>query len=329
MKQRAHGYIAARAVALLQRDPATKPFAQLLTPHLGQAAVGAWLPDQKFFKDGVGDTQNHVLKMRPYDGENAAYYVMPQKKLLKGLSGSATISLITADNYAKRLPVGYWETPFRGDCPRGEHPANCASALATTLGDMLTLGNEAIQDALKKKEQLLGVPEVLRARPEQIALYAFMLSHFPADAHMPCHTDGRTLALYNKKLHERWEKHIDKMVESFPDDKAIAGEAPKALLDKAERAFPLDLPHEIPALGNDDVWSYLIQVCRGSFALSCVAAPLDAFPFESDEAPSFDDIFAGDDGKTMLNDMTLAILSDAVLDVAMIWKNVWKKVAGK
>ena len=59
MKQQAHGYIAARATALLEADPETRPFAKLLLPHLGQAAVGAWLPDHKLFKNGVGDTQNH------------------------------------------------------------------------------------------------------------------------------------------------------------------------------------------------------------------------------------------------------------------------------
>ena len=338
MKKKGHAFIATRAVALLDRDPETRPLAELLIPTLPLVAMGAWLPDEKFFKAGSGDTQNHVPKMAEYQGEDAKRFVVSQRDTLKQLGPHRKLHALLKD--AGRLPRGWWDKAYHGDCPRGEHPANCAMGLATSLTDLLLLGEDAIARRIPDGERRrLHAPERGQTRSVQAGLYFFMLSHFVADAHMPCHTDARPLALYTGKLHEKWEKHIDAQVAAFPDPGEIAGKPPQELLGSAVEAFAMELPDSIPTIGHD-IWTEVIGICRASFAASCIVASPDRYPLpimrsrasRKDEhdlpadapKPSFDELFEG--REALRDEVTAAILHDSVLGVAMTWKKVWQSV---
>lgn len=336
MKKAAHIAISTRAVALLDADEDTRPLAALLRPCLPLASVGAWLPDEKFFKSGHGDTQNHVLKMAEYNGPNAERFIVSHKETLKQLGDYSRLYNILKD--PGRLPAGWWERPYRGDCPRGEHPASCAMSLATMLIDLLLLGDPQLQQSVPKAvSSRIDLPAGALTRGVQIALYFFMLSHYLADVHMPCHTDARPLAKYSGKLHAQWEQHIDKRIAAFPSPDQVSAHTPEALIERAVAAIPFELPRPIPAL-KEDVWTEVIRISRASFAVSCIIASPDRYPLvktakpRTDELdlpaeapmPSFHELF--DDRPALLAEVTDAILHDSVLSVARVWKHVWQTV---
>jgi len=338
MLSKGHGAIAARAVALLATDTATRPLADLLTPSLPMVVFGAWLPDKTYFKSGSGDTQNHVLKMAEYTGPNRKRFVVTHKETLKQLGEARKLSHVLRD--AGRLPEGWWDKAYRGDCPRGEHPANCAMGLATTLTDLLLLGDPRIQARVTGGVgHRMALPDGAATSEMQASLYFFMLSHYLADAHMPCHADARPLALYRGKLHARWEEYIDEQVAKFPAPEKVSEHTPEQILERAVAAIPLDFPNVIPSL-KSDVWQEVIWICRASFAVNCIIASPDRYPLiktskpRKDEhdlpakapMPSFGELFEG--RRALLEEVTEAILHDAVLSVAQVWKHVWQSVKG-
>lgn len=210
--------------------------------------------------------------------------------------------------------------------------------LATTLIDLLLLGDEQLQRCVPNAVSgRLRLPAGAMTSSLQIALYFFMLSHYVADAHMPCHADARALARYDGKLHEKWEKHIDKQIAKFPSSDQLREHTPEALLEHAVAAIPFLFPENIPQL-ESDIWEEAISICRASFAVNCIIASPEVYPLvktdrpredESDLAadaprPSFDELFAG--REALRDEVTDAIVHDAVLSVAMIWKDVWKTV---
>jgi hypothetical protein len=54
MDQRAHSWLAIRAVELLDQVGETQELAALLKPHIKSAAIGAWIPDLQDSKLGSG-----------------------------------------------------------------------------------------------------------------------------------------------------------------------------------------------------------------------------------------------------------------------------------
>ncbi|HEX8112652.1 MAG TPA: hypothetical protein VF516_33205 [Kofleriaceae bacterium] len=321
---------------MLAKDPTTRPLAELLMPSLPLVALGAWLPDEKFFKAGSGNTQNHVLKMAEYVGKGQERFIVSHDATLRQLGSYRKFHAVLKD--PGRLPKGWWDKAYRGDCPRGEHPADCAMGLATTLTDLMLLGDKQIgSKATKALGKRIALPEAVTTRVEQIGLYFFMMSHYVADAHMPCHTDARPLARYNGKLHMQWEEYVDKLVAEFPDPAKIPTLQGGVLLDRAAEAIPLDLPAMIPEL-KGDVWNEVISICRASFAVNCIVASPDKYPLvktdhprkdESDlpadaPMPSFQELFKGKDA--LRDELSQAILHDAVLGVAKTWKHVWQSV---
>lgn len=323
MDQPGHVFIATRAAALLAEDPESAGLADLLCRHLNQAAVGAWLPDQKCFKLGSGDTQNHVLKMKPYSGPDAARFVQDRRTTLRRLGKQREVTKLLSSD---ALTDDYWSTPFKGVCTRGEHPANCAMAISTTVTDLLLLGDRELQKALPKTiAGKLDFPQEAATGAAQASLYLFMLSHYVADANMPCHADARALASYTGKLHKEWEKYISAQVKDFPNPDQVGTIKPAELMRLAKKAYPLEFTTPLPKLSSD-VWEEVIWMCRGAFALNCVVAPLDRYPADGKKSPGFAELFADDDGNALLTDATHAILHDAVYGVALIWKHIATKL---
>ncbi len=322
MKKKSHIYIAVRAVEQLARDEETAALAALLRPQVSHIALGAWLPDEKYFKSGSGSTQNHVLKMKPYSGADAARFVQSREETCKKLGPQRKLT-----GFMEQLPPSFWKGAYRGDCDPGRHPADCTAGLATALTDLLLMGNAPIQKVLDNiVSEKISFPKDAETSVVQAALYFFMMSHFIVDGHMPCHADARKLAKYDAPLHAAWEKHFDDTIAAFPDPDKVEQTPPAELLKAAVKAFPLDLPTEIPALKNKSVWEEVIQICRASFAMNCLLVPPEQFPFEGEGTVAFKDVFAGPEGAKRLEKVTQAILHDAVLGVAMVWKHVWKSL---
>lgn len=169
------------------------------------AAIGAWLPDLGDAKPGSGSTDNHVLKMMPYAKPDRARFVVKKEDLLRSLGRGREVGAFLKND--RTLSATWWNRAYRADPHPGKHLANRAMAVATTAVDLLLFGNDQVARALERESSLtteLSKDEQTRA--EQVALHLFMLSHFVADATMPCHCDGRVLTSSKRgKLHNEWE----------------------------------------------------------------------------------------------------------------------------
>ncbi len=158
-----------------------------------------------------------------------------------------------------------------------------------------------------------------------------MLSHFVADATMPCHCDGRTPPSAAKdKFHSPWEEYIFSLVGSPFDTSEIDGVTNAALLratDAVTSRLELTHPAVIPGIGSgDDVWKEVIAIARGSFAVASIVAPPRAYPYGGKKTPAFKALVPEEEQRLALS---RKLPQDAVLNVAMVWKHVWVTARGK
>ena len=204
MNQRTHAWLAIRAVALLEELNKTPQLVKLLKPHLQTTAIGTWIPDLRDTKKGSGDIDNHVLKMKPYKGSQKKRFTVTKPELLELLGKGRRMYDFLEKN--KSLKPTWWDKPYKAYPRPGQHLANRAMALTTTLIDLLILGDARVADHLPKKTSFISkIDPEAKSTEEQIATYFFMQSHFVADACMPCHCDARTLSGYSKGLHHELE----------------------------------------------------------------------------------------------------------------------------
>jgi hypothetical protein len=334
MNQRTHAWIAIRAIALLSDQGGHKNLVRLLAPHVNRAAIGAWLPDKADTKRGGGQTQHHVLKNMPYAGNDKARFIAKKKTLLHRLGGSPKVRLLLQNDSA--LSAEWWGTPYKADPPPGQHVANRAMAVGTMLRDLLLVGNPEVDALVPGAVQFLPLLDVnALTRSEQAALYFFMLSHFVADACMPCHCDGRRMMGYDEGLHMEMESHWSRMIGTAFDEKKLnpkcspspssesVMDAARAVDTKVGLVFENSLP-EFPA--NRDIWLEVIDMARASFAVAALIVSPGQFSYSDDSArSSFDKLFEGRD--VFLSDMDRAVLQDAVVNTAMAWIHIWKKVS--
>lgn len=329
MKQRAHTWLALRAIALL-RDEGSQShqwFVDLIEPYAKAAAIGAWIPDLQESKKGSGNLDNHVLKMLPYPGDLRKKYVVMKKKLLDDLGSERQVSALLRQDQS--LDSAWWQMAYKADPSPGQHLANRAMALTITIKDLLILGNQQIQNYLPGKVSFINdVDKNTLARQEEVATYLFMLSHFIADAGMPCHCDGRVLTNYkgllHKQLEARWEKKIGTFFEKkdFLQNKLSAKDI-LAKVREVDAKFKMTFQPAIPDLDKDhDVWNEMMTIARGSFALSSVIVPPKKIPYDSTALISLEEVFAADKAPVSGEEFDRAVLHDAVLNIAMIWKHV-------
>jgi hypothetical protein len=333
MNQRTHAWIAVRAIALLSDKDADSNLVALLKPHTNRAAIGAWLPDKADIKRGGGNTQHHVLKNLPYQGSDKARFIAKKDELLGRLiGGSAVRAFLQADN---KLSAGWWSKPYKADPAPGQHVANRAMAIGTMLRDLLIVGDEEVDELVPGAVSFITRLDVnARTRSEQAALYLFMLSHFIADACMPCHCDGRKMMGYDEGLHMELEKHwATKIGTSFDEVKLNPENGPSPDSDSVINAarevdlkFSLTFDDAIPEYpAKRDLWLETIDMARASFAVAALIASLDQFPHSDENAhPTFGELFGGRDD--FLTGMDKAVLHDAVANTAMAWTYIWTKV---
>ena len=330
MNQRTHAWIAIRAVALLEDEGDCPGLVKLLKPVVKAADIGAWIPDLQDAKLGGADIDNHILKMEPYSGPQKDRFTVPKKELLKKLGKGRQMAAFIKKH--STLPDTWWNAAYKANTPPGQHLADRAGALTTTIVDLLIMGDKKVAALVPDK---FTFPSKLhpncRTPREQAALYFFMQSHFVADACMPCHCDARKLSAYAKGLHKELEKHWSKKVGTYFDKKKLekTSDGPKKVLTRARKVdaeFGITFTNKVPTLPKKrDIWKDTIYVCRGSFAVACEIAPPSRYKYTSAKKAPFKKVFAGPAGQELLGRVDAVAMHDAVLNVAIAWKHIWRR----
>jgi len=349
-------------MGLIEDDPETAGLFSILRPHIKNAALGAWMPDLADSKLGSGDLDNHIFKMAPFGAQRsevggqrseesgakhidpAARYITTKAELLKTLGAGRAVAGFIAED--KTLDAGWWNTPYKAEPQPCQDIPTRANAIATTLTDQLILGEKPVTNRIPRKFGLSGmVSPDERTRAEQLALFFFMQSHFVADACMPCHCDKRAISSFAAKLHPQWESFIEKIVgPEFDGDtfeargrRSDVGGQPAKLIGAATKIdgrFGIKFEQAIPEPKGGDIWKDAVAVCRGSFAVASIIAPPERFPYNGgggDEIKplSVKDLKSDAAAWERFERATAAIMHDAVLNVAMYWKRVWKRLDSK
>ena len=336
MEQRTHAWIAVRAVALLEEKGSNKKLVELLRPCARHAAIGAWLPDLADMRRSGGGIQHHVLKLQLYKGGAPERFVAERDQLLGRLACSPAAREYLGSESS--LDGTWWSTAYRADPAPGQHIANRAMALSSVLKDLLLMGAPSIDDLLPGRVKFIdSVDDDARTTQEEAALFFFMLSHFIADACMPCHSDARPLAGYDEGLHKELEAHWRKGIPTAFNDAALSktrttGKAQDEVLAAArevDAAFALQFDSvDVPELPKGrDVWLEIIDACRASFAMSSIIAPPSEYRFDDESARApFAEVLGGG-RQPVLEAVDRVALTDAVVNTAAIWSHVWRGVA--
>jgi hypothetical protein len=75
----------------------------------------------------------------------------------------------------------------------------------------------------------------------------------------------------------------------------------------------------VPNLHVKDVWVEVMNICRGSFAMANIL-----IPGTNPDVKAMEQQVIKDPG-SILPAMTSALLHDAVLNTAIVWKHIWKE----
>ncbi len=141
MNQRTHTWLAIRAIALLEDSNGPKGLVKILKDNVKGAAIGCWIPDLQDTKKGSGDIDNHILKMKPYQGNNRTRFIKKRKELIDQLGQERKVCEFLSDRDSV-LGAEWWNTPYKAEPTPGQHLANRSMALSTTLIDQLILGDK-------------------------------------------------------------------------------------------------------------------------------------------------------------------------------------------
>ena len=329
MEQRTHTWIAIRAIALLEKIGDTPKLVKLLKPYVKTAAIGSWMPDLQDSKKGSGDIDNHILKMKPYNGAQKKRFTKKKSELLKLLGSKRKMyKYLKTDD---KLNDNWWATPYKAEPQPGQHLGNRAMALSVTIIDLLILRDPNVAKLVPGRIGFItNVDEEARSTAAQVSTYFFMLSHFIADSCMPCHCDCRYLSSYSNGLHKELEYYWKKQIGTYFDKKKLLKntDSDDLILDESRRIdekFNLSFPASIPKLVSKDVWKEIVFICRASFALACILSHPSDYPYNSRKKATFDALFGSTEGQQLLSDMNQVIIHDAVLNIAVVWKHIWSK----
>ena len=328
MKQKAHTWIALRAIGLLQNDWKTKKLASILSPYARESCIGCWLPDMSSFKKGHGYTNNHTFKCAPYNGENPKRFIVKKNKLLNSIDKN--LMLYSYIKNKSTLTSGWWSKPYKAIQSDGDHLPDTISSLCDTIYDMLLLGDSKLEKIIPGKPgylKFLGNSCALSS--QQVSMFFFILSHYVADCFMPCHSDKRKLSSFNNgKIHGYWEKRLDNKIGIYFSKHNIlkTKDNPNKIIKKAQDMddnFGLLFPSEI-SWGDlkNDIWQTSLMWCRASFAFCCDIFPVSEYPYDSKKTPYFSEILSNNEN---LGEYEAIILQSAVYAVASVWKKIWSK----
>lgn len=341
MKQRAHAWIALRALKLLNDSGKAPRLSELLHYYVSDVWDGAWLPDTLIVDMSYGHTfkMDHDPQRLGFDISQDKWLKIPYSKLKKKLKGQRLCLQYIKD--AQILKV-----PYRTHPNNGGHLPNRVIAISHTIGDMLKMSDYPLifyarkkkrstfeKDLVTQKVKDLSLSPMFSAR--QIALMFFIISHYVADVHMPLHCDYRDFGSESdrtqmgrlpKKLHpsieEKWELYfppkeilvlhdhlrlsIDEVVSSLPAGSAIK-------IDTGNE-YALD-PGILKTAGDE--WKEMVYIARTSYALSTTW--IDQ-PYQD-----VNDMVSSGNRLIEFEDVTNRIFHDAVESVARIWLKAWQR----
>jgi len=333
MDQRTHAWIAIRAIKLLKDEGQVPRFIEVLKPYAQEASIGAWIPDKRDAKLGGAQTQNHIFKIGLYDGPLKSRFVVTRNKMTKRLGPERLVTGFL-NKYTNILDNVWWRASYKANPSPGRHLANRAMALTINNIDMFILGNPPVQDLVPGRIGFVNkVPMATRCTAGQIAIFFFMLSHFIADAMMPCHCDERDLSDYKNGLHMELEKHWSQKVGTYFNENNLTqpGLNDDDILRQTEsidEKFGINFRNQVPDMNSDDVWEEIVILCRASFAVASIIAPPNQWPYKPAQQTraTYHTLFTqNQQGKDLLAEIDRVIMHDAVLNVAIVWKNIWKR----
>jgi hypothetical protein len=337
MKQRAHAWVALRALKLVSESNKAAKLVELLSYYVSDVWEGAWLPDTLIVDMQYG----HIFKMDSdpqrlgSDISQEQWMKVPYTQLKKKLRGQRLCL-----EYAKDSPV--LKEPYKSHPTDGGHLPNRVIAISQTIADMLKMSDYPLifyargkkskafaSDLMLHKVKDLSVSPIFS--PREIALMFFILAHYITDAYMPLHCDLRdfgsdrsTMGRLPRELHPsieaKWESYfpeknklmlheylkesIDEVVNSLPEDSIIEIEKD----DKYRLRLPISKT-------TGDEWQEMVYITRTSYAVS--RKWIDA-PFKD-----VDELVAAKSEE--FKDVTNCIFHDAVESVARLWLKAWER----
>jgi hypothetical protein len=309
MKQFTHAWLAFMAIKRLEDailSPDDHEYADSLIKWFKSnkdgVIRGAWYPDS-LIKD---NSNSHVLKFEPSDETAKELKQLPETYL--------------SYKYSESSPVR--NKGFKLVDEKDNLPDRCES-LAQSVSDHLK-----VQESEKKGSSVSPTDN-------QVALWLFMLSHYVADAHVPLHCDGRQFSL-GKNIHghmeEAWDDevrkyyNIDEVNERFYYDPrgyplrnpSTDQEYKLSYLKKVEDELSKRKFTESFGTGNNNVWDFMNAICQHSYLLSYSFLPEQCTPTN----------VTLENWKSLglpFDELSVAVLVDAVDSIARIWFRVWRR----
>jgi hypothetical protein len=337
MKQRAHAWVALRALKLIDDLNKAPKFVELMSYYLSDVWDGAWLPDTLIVDMRYG----HIFKMdnmkeyldyniENHDHRKISFTELDDKlygnrKCLDYVKGSSTLN-----------------TPYWVHKTKSGHLPNRVIAISHNVGDMLKMSDYPMAFYVKKvkskayREDDLSKMKVkdLTLSPNfsarQIAVTSFILSHYICDAHMPLHCDLRDYgpedtrrlpAKLHPSIETKWESQFpvketimlhDYIKKSV--DNVVIDEMPQNSIIEIDSNPKYNLSERLTKIKGDE-WDEMVNICRtSSFAVSR--------KWINDDYESVNDI-----PDSEFKEVSNYIFHDAVESVARIWLKAWERFA--
>lgn len=334
MKQKAHAWVALRALKLIDDHKTAPKFIELMSYYLSDAWEGAWLPDT-LIRDMM---YGHIFKLDDdpkylgYDITVRDWRKLTYSSLKRGLSGKRLCLQYVKDAPVLRHPYWVHETA-------SGHLPDRVIALSHSIADMLKMSDYPMAFYVQKKRSKIYMKENLsdmkvkdltlspNFSARQIALSFFIMSHYICDAHMPLHCDLRDYGSgskrrLNRKLHPsieaKWEKQFPSEEDIILHDYAkkslkdvVIGRIPEDSIIKIDTSSKYPFGKRLTKMKYNE-WDEMVNICRTSFAVSR--------KWIDDDHKTADDI---DD--SIFEEVTNYIFHDAVEAVARIWMKAWDR----
>ncbi len=312
MKQYTHAWLAFMAIKRLEDTELSKDnrcYADSLIKwfksHKDGVVQGAWYPDA-LIKDMAN---SHVLKFSPSDGAAKEFRRLPSTYL--------------SYKYGKKSPAR--RKAFIKVDKHDNLPDRC-EAIAHSVIDLLK-----VQENEEK-----GSP--VSPTDNQVAQWLFMLSHYVADAHVPFHCDGRKFS-EGENIHGQMEKEWDDDIRRYykidaDNERFFYDEHGYPLRNlrktrKYESSFLKKVDDKIfqrkfilsYGRQNENVWDFMSAVCQHSYLLSYSFLP-PKYNQTNVTLRNWKSL-----GNIKFEDLSVAVLADAIDSIARIWFRVWRRYA--
>jgi hypothetical protein len=360
MKQKAHAWVALRALKLVEDlgKEDTDLLVELLSYYMSDVWEGAWLPDTLIRDMSYG----HIFKMDSDDNFVETISSKTHRKITYSKLKSETKGKrLCLEDYLKdsgELRKPYWAPDAGGHLP------DRVIAINHSIVDMLKMGDFPIafylkktkpdsymKDLTKKKVKDLSLSPNFSAR--QIALTLFILSHYICDAHMPLHCDLRDMKaqkLGNGTKERRLPRSLHPGIEavwedSFPDKSRLAlhaytTDSINEIVTELPNGSLIELDTNASYKMNTKLyknmpneWDEMVNICRISYGvsrkwISKSFAEIEACIgedkcLEKATALKYEDIIKII-GEKEFKDVTNRIFHDAVESVARLWYRAWE-----